>query len=416
MNEAHGAPEKPSRRKLPVIKTLAGAFLVPWWSRRAFVYALLFPALAWIAMRGAWILSERHLPTWSSWILWPLHGVLFAVFAVRCHRLVLLGSVEGAPDSPFGWSRRETRFLFWLIGCYLVSVLAWMLISYLVVLASNLLGFIPGIAAADLLVHLQKIQWLVTTYVLARLSLVLPAVALDHPASLIWAWRISAGNGLRLTIVVGGLPWILDLALDYAYLAEAGDVGWLLLLALGVVIVAFEVSALSLCYRELSDEPERRETPAVTATWLKRPWGWKVWTALALGTLMALPTLLALALRSDCEVTSVRTETAPGGTHQARLERRSCGANQPTVEIWLAQGRTAQQLFQSAAVVTVRGEKHPVEPSWKWLDSSHLEIVFPEVVNQDERRPQRDWNAGDVGGVFVTYRQTLLRPTTGGKE
>ena len=89
------------------------------------------------------------------------------------------------------------------------------------------------------------------TYVLARFCLLLPATALDNKQSLPWAYRVSGGNGIRIAIVVGILPWLLDWLVS-----ESATDGTSILLNLvyylaTLISMVIEISLLSLAYKEL---------------------------------------------------------------------------------------------------------------------------------------------------------------------
>ena len=89
-------------------------------------------------------------------------------------------------------------------------------------------------------------------YLIARLSLVFPATAIDRPASLKWAWRTSRGNGWRLVVVITVLPWLLSHLVGLLYRDEATAAEIVVLTVLGTALFALEIAALSIAYRELT--------------------------------------------------------------------------------------------------------------------------------------------------------------------
>ncbi len=78
-----------------------------------------------------------------------------------------------------------------------------------------------------------------------------PAVAVSKQVSLKWAWNLSKGNGWRLAILVGVLPWLISHALDLLYRDNGTVIETMLLAFLGFPFIAVETSAISLAYREL---------------------------------------------------------------------------------------------------------------------------------------------------------------------
>lgn len=92
------------------------------------------------------------------------------------------------------------------------------------------------------------------TCLFARVALVLPATAIDAHTTPFMAWRQTSGNGWRMVVVIAILPW--SFRYVYYFLAgeEPGVVRVILLTALTTVLLAVEITALSLSYRELSRE------------------------------------------------------------------------------------------------------------------------------------------------------------------
>ena len=105
-------------RRLDLGKVIAGAFLVPWWRRRAFARALAIPLALIIAYCVACSYAWPQLPQFALWLAWPLYGLLFSLFAVTCHRLVLLDAEEVAKRWRPSWSWRETRFFLWMASVW----------------------------------------------------------------------------------------------------------------------------------------------------------------------------------------------------------------------------------------------------------------------------------------------------------
>ena len=104
-------------------------------------------------------------------------------------------------------------------------------------------------------------QWVVAScfipalYVMARLSLVLPGTALDGKPTLNWAWQLSCGNGWRLVLLVGLLPWLFTQVAVILLRHNATLVEVVLIAVLVHVLLIVEVAALSLSYKELASTP-----------------------------------------------------------------------------------------------------------------------------------------------------------------
>lgn len=189
----------------------------------------------------------------------------FTMFTVACHRLILLEEQTG-PWAPFArWSIRETRFLCWVICIYLLAFLAAGIISPIMFLLSLLLGWFGGLVGG--IVGYGEQGWalmgylllpliaMIYTYVVGRMSLILPATAVDLRHSLGSIWALSERNDLRLMVLVGLLPTV-SLATG-AFVEDvlfAGDRSWLLLALFSLLeymIAPVEIAILSLAFREL---------------------------------------------------------------------------------------------------------------------------------------------------------------------
>jgi hypothetical protein len=142
-------------------------------------------------------------------------AVIASIVLVAWHRVVMLkqNGTHGGPALAFG--PREIRYLFvWLalslafLGAFAAVVAIMTMLQFLAMLVLYLLLLIVG--AADALAVGQRDQFVVllwisvffalpaASYVAGRLTLVLPALAVDRRRPLRQAWRMSAGNGWRL--------------------------------------------------------------------------------------------------------------------------------------------------------------------------------------------------------------------------
>ena len=93
-------------------------------------------------------------------------------------------------------------------------------------------------------------------YFLARCSLVFPATAIDRSVGLKWSWRLSAGNGWRLVIIAGALPWVLATFI-LAFQRDIASFWELVALAfVSYLLGIFEIAGLSLAFKELSNKED----------------------------------------------------------------------------------------------------------------------------------------------------------------
>ena len=232
--------------RLALEKVLVGAVSLPWAHRRAFARALAFPALAMLALYAADWGFYDDLGSGAGFAIYLFDKLLWVVFAVCCHRLVLVDVASSRPR----WGRRETVFAAWLL---LLGACGWLLalpLMTLVVNAQTWYGLLVP-RSKDEIFWASWLGYAVAGYVWARLSPVLPATAIDAPTSISQAWADTRGNGLRMMVLVFALPMAVKLGSEAIYRDDATVVEALLIRALIVVALAFEVAALSLAYREL---------------------------------------------------------------------------------------------------------------------------------------------------------------------
>jgi hypothetical protein len=236
--------------RLDVPKIVAGAFVIPWWHRRSFTKVLAVPSILLVAVSvSAQVASEERYAD-VPYLLAALGLLLIAALVgtwctVHCHRLVLLGPEHALSEgSRHRWTRRETRFL-------LKAAAIWFMV---ILLAALFYG--PSLHWLGSVNMTTQAIWRYLCFVpgyllLARLALVLPATAVDRKVDLQWAWRLSKGNTLRLLVVVGVFPSLLDLV-ALTYREDPTLVERLLFGVIGCVVLAIEITALSLSYRELT--------------------------------------------------------------------------------------------------------------------------------------------------------------------
>ena len=242
--------------KLEVGKVILGAFLVPWWNRRAFARGLAIPLVALVTVALSWYYGAEYLPEHSNWVLLFVYGFLFVLFAVTCHRLVLLDPQSIASMPLARWSWRESRFFLWLcIVWLLATVVVMVAMSAIMSVFFSMAATPPDQAATEWAFFAARFPAL---YFFARLCLVFPATAVDRKVNLKWAWRMTKGNGWRLFLVIAVLPWILSRMVSLLYRGDATVGETILLTFVGCALFAVEIAALSLSYRELTRDEDAR--------------------------------------------------------------------------------------------------------------------------------------------------------------
>jgi hypothetical protein len=188
------------------------------------------------------------------------------LFGVAWYRFVLLGPVNARPRPIDPWRRRHWRFFGYLLlldfvfhvptgDLFLVAIAPYIRVPF------SLLDNV-GIFLLDLVI----------SYWAVRLSLVLPAGAIDQELTLRQSWSRTQGQGLRLLVAIylSMLPYILIAELlpwGYAFVDPLFDplrIGQTLITLIYLMSIAVTVTMLSLAFRHLTEwqppsEADRQE-------------------------------------------------------------------------------------------------------------------------------------------------------------
>ena len=267
----------PSPHRLSILGVLRDTLRIPAQHWREFLKPLALPALAIAVLTLGWQLTRSQMPAISVWVILAFYGAGLTVLAVACHRLVLLGPTASTLKPSLRWGARETRFLGWLLVLGVIYAVVHLAVVLLILNFGALSSFVramsdqQGSSMPDMgwLRPAEYIGLLVSTYLVARLSLVLPATALDAKASFRLAWQQSARNGWRLLVIVGAFPWVLSRGLGLLSRSGATLAEWAILTLLSVIVSTLGIIALSLSYQDLTsganeaDQPRRVAVPKI---------------------------------------------------------------------------------------------------------------------------------------------------------
>lgn len=250
-------------RRLPVFETIRSAIEIIWQKRVALAKALLITAVVQSSVQvisGDFLDRKEWLPQIATLLL---QGVVFVVFAVICHRLVLLGEGSVPRFGLYSWSGRETRFLGWSIVTSFYFLIAT--VPILMGLVAVLVYGVPHPKAwKESLESIFYIFWLLVlpgTYFSSRVLILLPATAIDERHDTDWAWELTKGNGWRLVVVVGVLPALLGQFSQLPFWGNSAILDFAGYLV-GCVLTVIEIAALSLSFRFLAGNIESAEDAA----------------------------------------------------------------------------------------------------------------------------------------------------------
>lgn len=225
---------RPFTSVLPLGRLLAGSLALLLQRRRALLHALALPWLLHVSVDTWLFYSEASAEAVLPAIV-LLRLAVYVLLAINIHRLILLGpqSVPPFGAGPFGL--REWRYLGWSCAQILAAAGVVMVCAPLVALSEPLGLFVALLTAA----------WLIS-----RMALLLPEIALGRSMDVGAVWRLGKGAGFGLAVMVVAVP-LLGAVLMLPLVAS----GYLLLQWLGItgslLSVAFAVAGLSLAWQHL---------------------------------------------------------------------------------------------------------------------------------------------------------------------
>jgi hypothetical protein len=243
-----GAVSAVAPHKLDVVRVILGAAVAPVFHKRI----ILGFALPVIALR----LARHFVDSSGGDVALELASLVpMLLLTVACHRIFILGPRSTAGHGPRWWAGRMARFFGWGFVVGFVAGIA--------AIPAMIFGIATNFSDATTLPFMAYLLAVPALYVFSRLSLVFPVAAtVDAPADLGKAWQLSAGNGLRLMLVVGLLPGLLDTLLGYVPALES-LLSETVVTLVWLYVLVVQIAALSMSYRELT---RIHGTPAADAS------------------------------------------------------------------------------------------------------------------------------------------------------
>ena len=165
-----------------------------WW---LLLKSIVLPSLI-LAMLDIFFLSSTDAPPIGV-ILWVPYLVCVALIAISCHRIILTDKTQAADSWGFYWDADVGRYILALIGTSLLL----MLVAIILILPVLFLAFLLALVVGDsmvLTVGLSIAMLAPLSYLMARISIVLPARAVGDKSSFETLIRLSVNNGWRLVL------------------------------------------------------------------------------------------------------------------------------------------------------------------------------------------------------------------------
>lgn len=184
------------------------------------------------------------------------HLFFLTFICVNCHRIFLLG--EGSvPLNGLSINIRYVKFLIWGFIFLLILFFSWYFMIFVFLNIFSSIPFVEIITGDDFIKEnifwIEKVPLIFSGYILARLSLILPSVAIDGNPSLRWSWEITKYNGWLMFILICLIPWIFSELINAVYRDEPSVFEVVFFHIITYLIVAVEVAFLSFSFKHFRD-------------------------------------------------------------------------------------------------------------------------------------------------------------------
>lgn len=235
--------------RLPLVHTVRAATMGLWANKGTLCNLIALVAL--VTSVFEWLAAEMVARDsfFGLFILGAVRVGVYTCLAVIVHRLVLQADLSHDLKFPyFRWTKRETRFLGWLVVVYFYLALVFVAVG----VVSGALGGL-WVSADSAPAWVWQLVFLLISlpaaYLFVRLSVLLPATAVDQKRDMAWAWGLTEGNGLRLVVLMWLFPMLVsgaipEIAIEYYFFQFAWN------FALGF-ITAIEISVLSVAFKSM---------------------------------------------------------------------------------------------------------------------------------------------------------------------
>ena len=197
------------------------------------------------------------VPQSLTWVILALMALLYSILTltaiISVHRIYLGTQAKLQQRDSWGQTKRLLRLILWqILIAFFTMVLILPLFAAMAAALTLNRPTISGLSPYTLALFITI--GLIASYVMARFSLAIPAVACDQEKiSINWAWQLSRGNGWRLSLLVWALP------VGVSFLPNLLPESDSILLAIGYTLIqlvaaAMSIGTLSLSYHWLGEQ------------------------------------------------------------------------------------------------------------------------------------------------------------------
>ena len=208
------------------ISIFMGSFCVVYARKGSLLKALMIPYLALLTIDVFEYVVDVAV---FGWIVTVVDIFVYSIIAVVTHRILLLGSGSVGEWGLKDWGHREMSFF--------LRAVALMCLSGVLIIVGTSFGWFGLIAAVCL-----------TAYMLGRVSLVFPGIAIDKGMTFKESWYVTRNHQLLMSLVVAIVP--IFMAIPVVLLSFI-PYSFLLVSVMDMITSVLVVACLSLAYNEL---------------------------------------------------------------------------------------------------------------------------------------------------------------------
>jgi hypothetical protein len=210
--------------KLPIMATLQEAaglvvqdrrellrvglvFIVGFFGTGVIVWNFLLPLMAGASADAAGHVNmDPRLPA-GLLLTAVIEFLLFAVFAVGWHRVILLGRQRAGGGLGVELGFRELRYF----GRLWICVLGSFAIATVFTFVEQIIGTAVALSPEAFMAAAEVSYILASAYVFCRIGPAFAALSVDHPLNFVQSWQATRGNGLRLMAIylLAAAGWLL---------------------------------------------------------------------------------------------------------------------------------------------------------------------------------------------------------------
>jgi hypothetical protein len=234
-------------KKLPVTRIILSSMMLAWQDKAKFSKALALPTLTLVVVWAITSIYVREIAEISAWLPVLFYGIGFSVFAVACHRLVLVDQ----QTVTFGYELKA-RLLKFCLGLIMIYAILYLIMMVPLTVMLNISPSFRQNFESDNFTFATILASIPAFYVVGRLSLIFPAIAIDHTLRLKESWALTRDNGWRMAIIVGFYPSVIKTVITFIPRDTASAVEGVIIMLLYYYASAMAIFALSLSYKEIT--------------------------------------------------------------------------------------------------------------------------------------------------------------------